>query len=149
MFNEPYYVKTIEVARPERILDAQTKTAMLTVATWADIYRIGEQWHQLQQWRTWEHGKSVNEVSHLGEYTTMQGDELVVTPLQSDFIICQVQVTEIRMVDCRLLTDAEIRELGYATREEYDAQWDDMTEDSPKGWFMRIMLLPHDPDHLH
>jgi hypothetical protein len=138
----PDMIKVIEVAQPERMLDAKTKTAMMTVATWADYYRIGEDWYNLQHWRQWQHGKRVNEVSHLGEYTTMQGDVLVVCPVESEDVVCQVQVTEIRMVDCRALTEKEVRELGYISRQDYDEQWKDMNADSPKGWFMRIMIIP-------
>ncbi|GEM_PF-6984713 len=141
-------LKLIEVARPEHILDAQTKTAMLTVATWADLYRVGETWHNLQMWRTWEHGKRVNEVSHFGAYTTMQGDLLGVCPLDSDEMLCQVQVVEIRMVDCEQLTSREIRELGYDSWEEYAYYWGDMAE-SPKGWFMRIMLVSDSAAMIH
>jgi hypothetical protein len=108
-------VKIIEVAQPERMLDAKTKTAMMTVATWADYYRLEEGWYNLQHWRQWEHGKQVNEVSHFGEYTTMQGDVLAVCPLESEDVLCQVQVVEIRMVDCQALTDSEVH-AGCPTR---------------------------------
>ena len=142
-------VKIIEVAQPERMLDAQTKTAMLTVATWADYYRLEESWHNLQHWRQWEHGKQVNEVSHFGEYTTMQGDVLSVCPLESEAVLCQVQVVEIRMVDCQALTDSEVHELGYRTRAEYDSQWADMALDAARGWFMRVMLMPDKNGPIH
>ncbi len=141
--------KIVEVSRPERMLDAKTKTAMLTVATWADYYRVDQDWHRLHNWRDWQHGRAVHEVSHLGEYTTVQGDVLAVCPMRSDDIICQVQVVEIRMVDCDNLSDAEIRELGYATRHEYHTSWDEDTDHSPKGWYMRIMLLPWQDTVLH
>ncbi len=134
-------IKVIEVAQAERMLDARTKTAMLTIATWADFFRVDAQWHALHQWRLWKHGKAVNEVSHFGEYTTRLGDILAVCPLESDEIVCRVQVTEIRMVDCDRLTDQELAELGYASREEYHSQWRDMAEDSARGWFLRVMLL--------
>lgn len=146
---EPDPIKVIEVAQPERMLDARSKTAMLTVATWADFFRIDEQWHALHQWRLWKHGRVVNEVSHLGEYTTRLGDILAVCPLESDDIVCRVQVTEIRMVDCDRLTDQELAELGYASREEYHRQWHEMTEDSSRGWFMRVMLLSDRSTILH
>jgi len=123
------------------MLDARSKTAMLTMATWADFFRVDEQWHALHRWRLWKHGKTVNEVSHFGEYTTCLGDVLAVCPLESDNIVCRVQVTEIRMVDCDRLTDQELAELGYTTREEYNSQWRDMAEGSARGWFMRVMLL--------
>ncbi len=142
-------VKLIEVAQPERMLDAISKTAMMTVATWADYYRLGEHWFNLQSWRYWQHGKPVHEVSHLGEYTTMLGDVLAVCPMASSQVLCQVQVVEIRMVDCVALTDSEVRELGYHSRAEYDAQWADMAQDAPRGWFMRIMLVPSEPGLLH
>ncbi len=142
MFDDLDLVKIIEVAQPERMLDAKTKTAMLTVATWADYYRIGEEWSNLQHWRLWKHGKRVNEVSHFGEYTTMQGDILTVCPIESEDVICQVQVTDIRMVDCRSLSEREVLELGYEIRDEYDAQWRELNADSPRGWYMRIMLMP-------
>jgi len=137
----PDPIKVIEVAQPERMLDARSKTAMLTMATWADFFRVDEQWHALHRWRLWKHGKTVNEVSHFGEYTTCLGDVLAVCPLESDNIVCRVQVTEIRMVDCDRLTDQELAELGYTTREEYNSQWRDMAEGSARGWFMRVMLL--------
>jgi uncharacterized protein YqfB (UPF0267 family) len=138
---DPGLIKVIEVNHPEWILDARTKTAMMTVATWADYFRVGEDWHRLQQWNQWQHGKTVNEVSHHGEYTTSQGDLLVVCPMESEDVVCQVQVTEIRMVDCHSLTDAEVHELGYATREDYNAQWQDINANAPRGWFMRVMLV--------
>lgn len=147
---EPDMIKVIEVAEPERMLDARSKTAMLTVATWADYYRLGEDWRDLQMWRLWNHGKYVNEVSHLGEYTTVQGDILTVCPMDRDDVVCQVQITEIRMVDCENLTDQEIHELGYLNREEYNAQWGDInTDDSSRGWFMRFVLLPETSETLH
>ena len=135
-------IKVVEVARPERLLDARTKTAMMTIATLADYYRVDDEWHHLHRWQTWKHGRQVHEVSHLGEWTTGLGDLLAVCPLASDAIVCQVQVVEIRMVDCDRLTDAEIRELGYATRQEYQAQWDEDTDGSPKGWYLSVMLAP-------
>ena len=138
---DPDLVKVIEVAQPERMLDAQSKTAMMTVATWADYYRVGEDWQHLHQWRLWNHGKAVNEVSHFGEYTTVQGDILTVCPLDKDDVICQVQIIEIRMVDCSNLSDQEVRELGYANRGEYNEQWGSMADGSHRGWFMRFMLL--------
>jgi hypothetical protein len=147
--NQPQAVKMIEVARPERMLDARTKTAMLTVATWADVYRIGGEWHRLLRWRDWQHGRQVHEVSHLGEYTTGQGDVLAVCPVARDEVVCQVQVVEIRMVDCDRLTDEEIRDLGYATRQQYHAQWIEDTDSSPKGWYMSIMLVPEDGAAIH
>jgi hypothetical protein len=142
-------VKVIEVSRPERMLDAQSKTAMLTIATLADFYRLGEDWHPLHYWRQWQHGKRVNEVSHFGEYTTMQGDVLAVCPMESNAVVCQVQVVEIRMVDCSALTEREVRELGYTSRADYDTHWADMAPDSPRGWFMRVMLVPDEDGLLH
>jgi hypothetical protein len=110
---------------------------------------VGEDWHRLHRWRLWQHGKLVNEVSHFGEYTTMQGDILAVCPLERDEVVCQVQVTEIRMVDCENLSDQELYELGYTSREEYASQWGDMNEDSSKGWFMRVMLVSEDSWVMH
>ncbi len=142
-------IKVIEIEYPERMLDARTKTAMLTVATGADYYRVGADWQTLQRWRYWQHGKHVNEVNHYGEFTTSQGDILAVCPLESDLIVCQVQVTEIRMVDCHNLTDTEISELGYRDREDYRLHWGDLNEDAPHGWFMRVMLLPDEDAAVH
>lgn len=147
--NDFEVLKIIEVARPERILDAKSKTAMMTIATLADHYRIGEAWQPLQDWRFWAHNRPVNEVSHFGEYTTVQGDILSVCPLDSELVLCQVQVVEIRMVNCQQLTDAEVHELGYRTRHEYDEQWGEIASDAPRGWYMRVMLVPDVPSVLH
>lgn len=146
---EQEYIKVVEVDHPERMLDSRTKTAMMTIATWADLYRVGEDWHNLQSWRQWQHGKPVNEISHFGEYTTMRGDILTVCPLESDDVVCYVQVTEIRMVDTRTLSDAEYRELGYQSREDYLSTWHDYVDDTGRGWFMRVMLLPDMVQTLH
>ncbi len=142
-------IKVIEIEYPERMLDARTKTAMLTVATGADYYRVGADWQTLHHWRYWEHGKRVNAVSHYGEFTTNQGDILAVCPPESDFIICQVQVVEIRMVDCQSLTDMEINELGYRDREDYRLHWGNLNEDARHCWFMRVMLLPGEGAAVH
>ncbi|GAB4575892.1 MAG: hypothetical protein Kow0077_29660 [Anaerolineae bacterium] len=133
--------KVIEVADPERMLDSRSKTALMTVATWGDFYRIGENWYTLQQWRQWQHGRAVNEVNHMGEYNTKLGDVLYVCPPESDDIVCQVQVMEIRMVDIARLTDEEFRELGYASQKDYDRVWGAMSDGSEHGWFMRFVLL--------
>jgi hypothetical protein len=146
---EPEMVKVVEVAEPERMLDSRHKTAMLTMATWADFFRVEEDWHHLRQWREWRHGRHVTEVSHFGEHTTMQGDVLAICPLESDDVVCQVQVTEIRMVNVDRLSDAEVRELGYASRAEYDLMWGDMGSGSSHGWFMRFMLLSDSSSVLH
>ncbi len=137
-------LKIVEVARPEYFLDSKSKTAMLTVATLADHYRVAETWYNLQGWRSWQHGKQVDEIRHFGEYVTGRGDVLTVCPIESDDVVCRVQVTEIYMVDCARLSDAEIRELGYASRQEYTDQWD-----APRGWFMRVILAPDSPPLLH
>ncbi|MBN2470361.1 MAG: hypothetical protein JXN59_06535 [Anaerolineae bacterium] len=145
---DPDIIKVIEVAQAERMLDARSKTAMLSVATWADYYRVGEDWHHLHQWRQWAHGKTVNEVSHFGEYTTVQGDILTVCPVDSDDAICQVQIIEIRMVDFHHLSDHEIRELGYTNRHDYNEYWSSVADGSHRGWFMRFMLLSEVTDVL-
>lgn len=141
MFGKPDMVKFIEIPDPERMLDSRSKTAMMTVATWADLFRVEEDWHHLRRWRDWRHGRQVKEVSHFGEYTTMQGDILAVCPVESDDVVCEVQVTEIRMVNLDRLSDEEIRELGYATRDEYQAMWEETAADADRAWFMRFLLI--------
>ncbi|MBN1966508.1 MAG: hypothetical protein JW910_17790 [Anaerolineae bacterium] len=138
--------KLIEVPRPELILDSHSKTALLTTATWADFYRVGAVWHDLQGWRAWRHGKQVNEVSHFDAYQTTQGDVLAVCGPHSDDVVCHVQVLEIRMMDCTRLNQEEVHELGYDTQQEAIMAWDGFT-DMTRGWFIRFMLLT-DTSHI-
>jgi hypothetical protein len=133
----------------ERILYG-SKTALLIPAVPNDYYRtsaIGP--HPDDGWRARDegfiHGRMVHTVSHFGPYdgtspyVTATGGQVSIRALPSRERL-QAQVTEIRMVECARLSDAEIGELGYSNRVAY---MDDAgrTMQQRKAWFVRIIPL--------
>ena len=133
----------------ERILDG-SKTALLIPAIPSDHYRTSaiRLWPD-GDWRARDagfvHGRMVHTISHYGPYesktgyVTATGGFVSIRALPSRERI-QVQVTEIRMVECARLSEAEMRELGYPDREAYMADAG-RTMQRRKAWFVRIIPL--------
>lgn len=147
MFDKP--VMSVALLHAERILDG-SKAALLIPAVPNDHYRtsaIGlwpdDDWHTRDD--GFVHGRMVHIVSHFANYdgvigyVTATGGTISIRALPSRERL-QAQVTEIRMVECARLSDAEIGELGYPDRAAY---MDDAgrTMQHRKAWFVRIIPI--------
>ncbi len=115
----------------------QGKAALLTSATKQDRYRIGSVWYPLS---TWQHGKQVDEVNHFGRHSTAIGDIINVKSIEGESV-AQVKVLAIEMAEPERLADDDFQALGYASREEYMADWGSLF--GQKTWLLRIKPIIH------
>lgn len=114
-------VHRIAVLDAERMTRA--KTALLTLMTRQDRYRIGDTWHNAAE--RWGNGENVDEVNHYGRHQMAAGDVLIVERIDGKPIM-HVQIDGIRMMHTDALTQADIAALGYDNREMFAAEWQDV-----------------------
>ncbi len=124
-------MKTVVVRRAEHLL--QGKSAIMTGATRSDKARVGEEWHG---WDTFMHGLQVEEVNHFGRHFTCTGDTLQIRDENTQQIVCQVQVVEIKCVQTGLFNTEELSALGFDSRGAYEVTHG--TADR-RAWFIRVM----------
>ncbi len=112
------------------------KTATLTVSVASDRYQRDQNglWylvHDLQ------HGDGVQAVSHFGRHFTRVGTVTTIRSLETNTKI-DMLITEIIFVEVARLTDQDIADLGYATRQDWALDWGDVVK-KRHGWFVRLI----------
>lgn len=129
-------MKSIAVIDEKPFLKA--KTAIITMATNSDGYKLmgDETW--INAWRNWNAGEHVMEVNHFQRHHTAIGDVIEVHNITGD-VVSHIQVLDILMVNGESLSDIQINALGYANREAYMNDWGKAL--AGKAWYMVIKKL--------
>jgi hypothetical protein len=136
---------TVRLITPhaEWFLDGR-KTALLLPALSVDSYQEvpGGPWRLRDD--GFEHGRPGSAVRHAFHgYVSEEGALIPLRSLRTREVI-QIQVTGIHMVECNDLSDQELHDLGYATR---DAFWQESgwLMAGQIGWFLSATLASRAP----
>lgn len=110
------------------------KRAMMTAATNMDRHYIKDQWFSFRDWR---HDIQVEQVKHFNRHVTQVGDVVAVRDTDSQEIVTQVQIAEIRMVETSMLAEAQVKELGFSSRDDLVKAYGDR-----RMWYMQVLPAP-------
>lgn len=116
------------------------KSALLAFAVGADRCQIAPD----DPWLTRDqvaHGQAVHQVKHSGLYTSTAGGRCSIRALPGRDRL-ELEITEIRMVDCAQLTDDQIAALGM-TRDEFETLYGHQMH-GVRGWL--IYAIPITPN---
>jgi hypothetical protein len=130
----------------ERFLDGR-KTALLLPAIPRDRYQAvdGSPWQARDD--GFEHHHPVHSIHQAGRHVLTEGEVLSLRSLETGDCL-SLRVLEIHSVECARLSDQDLADLGYPSRDRYDAEWGRLIQHR-RAWLLRVTLVSPAEPLLH